>query len=40
MSELMDKIGVALCYVLAAGVILGCLAFVVEARREMRKERR
>lgn len=36
----MDVLGVALCYVLAACVILGCIAFVVEARREMRKERR
>lgn len=40
MAGLMDALGVALCYALAAGVILGCVAFVVAARREMRKERR
>ena len=36
---LMDTLGVAVCYALAAGVILGCVAFVVEARREMRNLR-
>lgn len=34
----MDALGVALCYVLAAGVIAGCIAFVVVAERLMREE--
>ena len=37
MAELMDALGVALCYVLAAGVILGCVAFVIAAHMDMRK---
>ena len=35
----MDALGVALCCVLATCVILGCVAFVVAARREMRNLR-
>ena len=38
MAGLMDALGVALCYVLSAGVIAGCIAFVVLAERLMRKE--
>ena len=38
MAGLMDALGVALCYVLAAGVIAGCIAFVVVAERLMREE--
>ena len=38
MAELMDALGVALCYVLSAGVIAGCIAFVVMAERLMREE--
>ena len=38
MARLMDALGVALCYVLAAGVIAGCIAFVVMAERLMREE--
>ena len=38
MAELMDALGVALCYVLSAGVIAGCIAFVVMADRLVRKE--
>ena len=38
MAELMDALGVALCYVLSAGVIAGCIAFVVLAERLQRKE--
>ena len=34
----MDALGVALCYVLSAGVIAGCIAFVVVAERLMREE--
>ena len=29
----MDALGVALCYVLSAGVIAGCIAFVVMASK-------
>ena len=38
MAGLMDALGVALCYVLAACAIAGCIAFVVQAKRLMRKE--
>lgn len=38
MAGLMDALGVALCYVLLAGVIAGCIAFVVMAERLMREE--
>ena len=38
MAGLMDVLGVALCYVLSAGVIAGCIAFVVVAERLMREE--
>ena len=38
MAGLMEALGVALCYVLAAGVIAGCIAFVVMAERLMREE--
>ena len=38
MAGLMNALGVALCYVLAAGVIAGCIAFVVMADRLMREE--
>ena len=38
MDGLMDALGVALCYVLAACVISGCIAFVVLAERLMREE--
>ena len=38
MAELMDALGVALCYVLSAGVIAGCIAFVVMAKRFQREE--
>lgn len=31
MSELMDMLGVALCYVLAAGALIGCFVFVIAA---------
>lgn len=34
----MDALGAALCYVLSAGVIAGCIAFVVMADRLMREE--
>ena len=40
MAGLMDALGVALCYVLAAGVIAGCIAFVVMASKMQREERR
>ena len=38
MAGLMGALGVALCYVLSAGVIAGCIAFVVVAERLMREE--
>ena len=38
MAGLMDALGVALCYVLSAGVIAGCIAFAVMAERLQRKE--
>ena len=38
MAGLMDALGVALCYVLSAGVIAECIAFVVVAERLMREE--
>lgn len=38
MAGLIDVLGVALCYVLSAGVIAGCIAFVVMAERLMREE--
>ena len=38
MAGLMDALGVALCYVLSAGVIAGCIAFVILAERLMREE--
>ena len=38
MAGLMDALGVALCYVLSAGVIAGCIAFVVVAERLMRED--
>ena len=38
MAGLIDALGVALCYVLSAGVIAGCIAFVVMAERLMREE--
>ena len=38
MAGLIDALGVALCYVLSAGVIAGCIAFVVVAERLMREE--
>ena len=38
MAGLMDALGVALCYVLSAGVISGCIAFVILAERLMREE--
>ena len=38
MAGLMDALGVALCYVLAAGVIAGCIVFFVMAERLMREE--
>lgn len=38
MAGLMDALGVALCYVLSAGVIAGCITFTVQAKRLMRKE--
>ena len=38
MAGLMDALGVALCFVLLAGVIAGCIAFVVMAERLMREE--
>lgn len=34
----MDALGVALCYALAAGVVIGCAAFVILARRLQREE--
>lgn len=40
MDGLMDALGVALCYVLSAGVIAGCIAFVVMATKMQREERR
>ena len=38
MDGLMDALGVALCYVLLAGVIAGCITFAVLAERLMREE--
>ena len=38
MAGLMDALGVALCYVLAACVIAGCIAFVILAERFQREE--
>lgn len=38
MAGLMDALGVALCYVLSAGVIAGCIAFVVQADRLKKEE--
>ena len=38
MAVLIDALGVALCYVLSAGVVAGCIAFVVVAERLMREE--
>lgn len=38
MAGLMDALGVALCYVLSAGVIAGSIAFVILAERLMREE--
>ena len=40
MSGLMNALGVALCYVLAAGVIAGCIAFVILAERLMWEEKK
>ena len=38
MAGLMDALGVALCYVLSAGVIAGGIAFVVVVGRLLREE--
>ena len=38
MAGLMDALGVALCYTLAAGVIAGCIAFIILAERFQREE--
>ena len=39
MSCLIDWMGVALCWILAAGVVAGCVCFVVLASIEKEKER-
>ena len=38
MAGLMDALGVALCYVLSAGVVAGCIAFVILAERFQMEE--
>lgn len=38
MAGLIDALGVALCYVLSAGVIAGCIAFVVLADKLKKEE--
>lgn len=38
MAGLMNALGVALCYVLSAGVISGCIAFVVLASKMQREK--
>ena len=38
MAGLMNALGVGLCYVLAAGAIAGCIAFVILAERFQREE--
>lgn len=40
MDGLIDALGVALCYVLSAGVIAGCIAFVILAERFQREEKK
>lgn len=38
MAAVMDALGVLLCYALAAGVLIGCIAFVVMARYMQRRD--
>lgn len=38
MVGVMETIGIAVCYVLAAGVIMGCIAFVILAERFQMEE--
>ena len=40
MAGLIDALGVAMCYVLSAGVIAGCIAFVILAERFQREEKK
>lgn len=40
MAGLINALGVALCYVLSAGVIAGCIAFVIIAERFQREEKK
>ena len=38
MAAVMDALGVLLCYALAAGVLILCIAFVVMARYLQRRD--